>query len=96
VTTGSDDLEAAHMDTMTTKFGVHSAYFSPDISIGSLAPDGSGFTEMQESTDMILAAVAQFIERHHGDGLTVEFPGLGFVLEAKVRPLAAASQERVA
>jgi hypothetical protein len=69
------------------EYAVQSAAFSPAIHAGRLAPNGAAFADKQERTDMVLAAVAQYVERNFAGGMVADFPGLGLVLEVKVRPI---------
>ncbi len=74
---------------MSAMYAVQAAAFSEAIHVGRVNAKGDGFADKQERTDMVLAAVAQYVRRNFDGGMTVDFPALGLLLEVKVRSLAA-------
>lgn len=70
-----------------TEYAVSSGMLAEAIYVGRLNPKGDAFAVKQERTDMVLAAVAEFVQNHYAGGMTATFPGLGLELEVKVRPL---------
>lgn len=68
-------------------YAVQAASLSAAIHVGRLTAKGDAFTEKQERTDMVLAAVAQYVQRNFDGGMVADFPGLGVVLEVRVRPI---------
>ncbi|MGZ6772573.1 MAG: DUF7446 family protein [Mycobacteriaceae bacterium] len=69
------------------EYGVQPGLFGEAIHVGRLNAKGTAFTEKQDRTDMVLAAVAQYVEENFDGGMVADFPGLGLVLEVKVRPI---------
>lgn len=63
------------------EYAVQAASFSEAIHIGRLTANGDTFADKQERTDMVLAAVGQYVERNFGGAMRVTFPGLGFDME---------------
>lgn len=76
-----------------SKFGVMGGGWSKTIWVGRLSKRGDVFLEKEDATDMVLAAVAEYVRSHFDGGLVATFPGMGFDLEVKVtsRPTKAAS-----
>lgn len=70
-----------------TEFAVQAAAFSDAIHVGRLNKARDAFVEKQDRTDMVLAAVAQYVERHFAGGLEATFPGIGLRLRVDVSPL---------
>lgn len=67
---------------------MQAGHLGPHIYVGTYKTGGHAFTRKQERTDMVLAAVAQYVERHFDGGMRADFPGLGVVVDIKVQPLA--------
>ena len=66
------------------KFGVMGGGWSPTIWVGRLSKRGDVFLEKEDATDMVLAAVGEYVRAHFDGGLVATFPGMGFDLEVKV------------
>lgn len=79
--------------TANPKYAVHAALFSEAIYVGRVNADRTAFAEKEDLADMVLAAVAQYVERNFDGGLYVTFPGLGIALTAKVTALVNAAAE---
>lgn len=76
------------------KFAVSAGYMTESIYVGRVSQSGHSFLQKEEATDMVLAAVAQYVMRNfaHPDttgtaGMHTTFPGLGLELEVKVWPV---------
>lgn len=69
------------------EFAVQAAQLSEAIHVGRVDASGSAFLEKQERTDMVLAAVAQYVERNFDGGMEATFPGIGLKLNVRVEPL---------
>lgn len=74
---------------MGTKYGVQAAVLSEAIHVGRLNAAGDAFADKEADTDMVLAAVTQYVQRNFDGGLAVTFPGLGLEMTVKVGPLGA-------
>lgn len=70
------------------KFAVQAAAFSPAIFVGRLTKKQDAFLDKEEATDMVLAAVAQYVMRAFDGAMQATFPKMGLTLEIKVTPLA--------
>ena len=70
-----------------SEYAVSPGMLSEAIYVGRLNAKGTAFTEKQERTDMVLAAVAEFVQQHYAGAMIADFPGLGLVLEVKVKPI---------
>lgn len=71
------------------RFGVQAGLFGECIYVGSLNSNGTVFTKKENCTDMVLAAVAQYVIDNFDGGLWVEFPHLngGVRMAVAVKPL---------
>lgn len=79
-------------ETEEPRFGVQASIYSPVIWVGKFKKAGSRqvFRDKQDLTDMVLAAVAQYVLTHFNGGLAVTFPNLtrnGVRMTVRVRPL---------
>lgn len=72
---------------MRAMYVVQAAAFSEGIHVGRVNAKGDGFAEKQDRTDMVLAAVAQYVRRNFDGGMTVDFQALGLLLDVRVRSL---------
>lgn len=79
---------------MSTNYAVQAASFSEAIHVGRLNSAGTAFTEKQERTDMVLAAVAMYTQKNFDGHVEVTFPGLDLTLEVKVRPMGEEGDEQ--
>lgn len=70
-----------------TKFAVQAGSLSPTIHVGRANAAGDAFVEKEQVTDMVLAAVAQYVQQHFDGGMEVDFPGLGIKMAVKVEPI---------
>ena len=68
------------------KYGVQAGSLAAAIYVGRLNAEMNAFVEKEVATDMAIAAVAQYVERHWGGGMVIEFPGLGIDVEVTVTP----------
>lgn len=72
------------------KFAVSAGYMTESIYVGRVSQSGNSFIQKEDATDMVLAAVAQYVMRNfdngHGGGMHTTFPRLGIELEIKVWP----------
>lgn len=80
------------------RFGVQAGWLSSGIHVGRLNKNGNAFVQKEEATDMVLAAVAQYVMRNFGDsegggGMAATFPRLGLNLEVKVTPMVSGNEE---
>lgn len=57
----------------TAKYGVQAAAFHEAIHIGRIDKAGTQFLDKEDATDMVLAAVAQYVRQNFGGGLTMDF-----------------------
>lgn len=73
------------------KFAVQASTFGAQINVGRVSKKGNAFLDKEEATDMVIAAVGQYVQRNFGDGdrggMVATFPGLGFSVEIKVEPM---------
>ena len=70
-----------------SEYGVQAAAFGNAIHVGRLNKARTMFlADKQDGTDMVLAAVAQYVERNFDGGMRTTFPGLGLEVEITVRP----------
>lgn len=74
-------------DERDRKYGVAPSHFTDAIYVGRLNRDQSAFSDKETHTDMVLCAVAQYVERHFDGGMKATFPGVGLRLTVKVEPL---------
>lgn len=80
---------------MSTEYGVQAAAFTEAIHVGRLNKARTMFlADKQEATDMVLAAVAQFVERNFDGGMETTFPSLGLRLTVHVEPATADTDTR--
>lgn len=70
-----------------TKYAVQAADLSSAIHVGRVAKDGKSFADKEEATDMVIAAVGQYVEKNFAGGMVADFPGLGIEVEVSVRPI---------
>ena len=78
-----------HAEKAAPKFGVQAGVLSKEIHVGRLNKAGNAFLDGKEvSTDMVLAATAQYVRHHFDGGMAVTFPGLGIEMTVKIAPLA--------
>lgn len=76
------------------KYGVQAAPLTEGIHVGRLNKARTMFLDKEECTDMVLAAVAQYVERHFAGGMVADFPGLGLLLTVNVEPLTTTAEEQ--
>lgn len=69
------------------KFGVQASPLTGVIHVGRLNKAQTNFADKETGTDMVLAAVGQYVQQNFSGGMVADFPGLGFVLEVQVRPI---------
>lgn len=69
------------------KYAVQASGMTPVIHVGRVGKSGDAFLDKEDATDMILAAVGQYVRQNFGGGMRVTFPGLGFEVEVRVSPL---------
>lgn len=75
-----------------SEYAVQAATFSEAIHVGRLDTKGEAFADKQERTDMVLAAVAQYVERNFAGGMATTFPSLGIRLTVHVEPMTEESE----
>lgn len=75
------------------KYAVAAGQFSESIHVGRLNHDRTAFADKETHTDMVLCAVAQYVERHFGGGMEATFPGVGLRLTVKAEPLNPTGEE---
>lgn len=68
------------------KFGVVAGYLSDKIHVGRLNKNGNAFVQKEDGTDMVLAAVAEYVMRNFDGGVAVDFPRLGLAMVVNVTP----------
>ena len=56
-----------------TRYGVQSGLFSDAIHVGELNKTGTAFTNKEDCTDQAIAAVVEYIDRHHGGELSGQY-----------------------
>lgn len=85
-----NDKTGDNMNDETTKpkYGVQTAPISGVIHVGRLNTTRTAFLDKEDATDMVLAAVAQYVKRHFDGGMVADFPGLGLELTVSVKPFA--------
>jgi hypothetical protein len=69
------------------KYAVSAGYLTSDIYVGRVGKSNNNFLDKEEATDMVLAAVAEYVMRNFDGGMAATFPRLGLNLEVKVTPL---------
>lgn len=74
---------------MRNEYAVQAASLSEAIHVGRMTADRTAFVDKQERTDMVLAAVAQYVERNFEGGMEATFPGIGLRLTVRVEALTA-------
>ena len=57
-----------------SRYGIQSALFSDAIHVGQLDKSGAAFINKEDCTDQAIAAVVEYIDRHHGGELTGRYP----------------------
>jgi len=70
-----------------TEYGVQSAGLHEAIHVGRLNKTRTEFLDKADCTDMVLAAVARYVEDNYHGGLGMTFPGLGLEMFVQVKPL---------
>lgn len=55
------------------KYAIQSALFSDAIHVGELNKTGTAFTNKEDCTDQAIAAVVEYIHRHHDGQLTGQY-----------------------
>lgn len=73
--------------TRENKFAVTAGYMSDKIYVGRVSASGNNYIQKEEATDMVLAAVAQYVIRNFEGGMHTTFPRLGIELEVRAYPL---------
>lgn len=68
------------------EYAAQAGSFSAAIHVGRLNKARTAFLDKQERTDIVLAAVAQYVQRHFDGGMTADFPDLDLVLDVRVSP----------
>lgn len=69
-------------------YGVQAAAFTEQIYVGRLNKARTMFLDGKvDGTDMVLAAVAQYVERNFAGGMEATFPGIGLRLNVRVEPM---------
>lgn len=70
-----------------TEFGVQTSSFAPTIWVGRITGPAKRrvFGDKQDLTDMVLAAVAQYVAVHFKGGLKVDFPSLNLEMTVRVK-----------
>lgn len=56
-----------------SRYGVQSGLFSDAIHVGELNKTGTAFTNKEDCTDQAIAAVVEYIDRHHGGELSGQY-----------------------
>lgn len=56
------------------RYGIQSALFSDAIHVGQLDKSGAAFINKEDCTDQALAAVVEYLLRHHNGELTEQSP----------------------
>lgn len=56
-----------------TRYGVQSGLFSDAIHVGELNKTGTAFTNKEDCTDQAIAAVVEYIDRHHDGELSGQY-----------------------
>lgn len=74
------------------KYAVMAGYMTDNIYVGRINKAGNAFLSKEEATDMVLAAVAQYVIRNFandkgGGGMHTTFPKLGIEVEIRVWPV---------
>lgn len=70
-------------------YAVQASALTETIYVGHLNSKGDAFLGKRDRTDMVLAAVAEYVKRNFDGGMTATFPRLdgGLRLEVKVSKL---------
>ena len=55
------------------RYGIQSALFSDAIHVGQLDKSGAAFASKEDCTDQVLAAVIEYIDRHHGGEVSGQY-----------------------
>lgn len=55
------------------RYGIQSGLFSDAIHVGELNKTGAAFTSKEDCTDQVLAAVIEYITRHHGGEVSGQY-----------------------
>lgn len=55
------------------RYGIQSALFSDAIHVGQLDKSGAAFINKEDCTDQAIAAVVEYIRRHHDGQLTGQY-----------------------
>lgn len=76
---------------MSTEYGVQAAWIQEQIHVGRLNKARTEFLDKTDATDMVLAAVAQYVERNFDGGMETTFTRLGLRLTVRVEPLTSAA-----
>jgi hypothetical protein len=66
---------------------VQASYLASEIQVGRLNKKGDLFLDHEYATDMVIAAVADYVTQHFGGGMVITFPGKRIEVEVDVRPL---------
>lgn len=75
------------------KYAVMAGYMTDNIYVGRVNKAGNAFLSKEEATDMVLAAVAQYVMRNfdipekNRAGTHTTFPKLGIEVEIRVWPV---------
>lgn len=69
------------------RYAVQASPFTDAINIGRVNRKGDAFIDKEEATDMVLAAVGQYVIANFKGGMSATFPSMGFAVEVKVSPL---------
>lgn len=67
------------------KYGVQSAVFSDGIHVGRLNDAETEFIDKEEASDMVLFAVAKYVQTHFDSKMICDFPDAGLEIEISVK-----------
>lgn len=66
------------------RYGIQSALFSDAIHVGQLDKSGAAFINKEDCTDQAIAAVVEYLLRHHDGELTERSHGIKLTITATI------------
>lgn len=70
-----------------SKYAVSPGALSGEILVGELNSAGDAFKDKEPLTDMVIAAVAEYVADQYDGGMEAEYPALGFRVVVTVTPI---------
>lgn len=72
-----------------SKYAVSTGALSGEILVGELNSAGDAFKDKEPLTDMVIAAVAEYVADQYEGSMEVTYPVLGFKVVVTVSPIEA-------